>query len=53
MKLVVMKDFMINGIIGTTIHGTNYTYSLWNQSDDVIKAALDSEMGLLKTYGLM
>jgi hypothetical protein len=32
--------------------GTNYTYSLWNQSDDVIKAALDSEMGLLKNMGV-
>jgi hypothetical protein len=25
---------------------------LWNQSDDVIKAALDSEMGLLKNMGV-
>ena len=31
---------------------TNYTYSLWNQSDEVIKAALDAEMGLLKNMGV-
>jgi hypothetical protein len=42
MKLVVDgKDFMINGYeLGLLSIGTNYTYSLWNQSDDVIKAAL-------------
>jgi hypothetical protein len=53
MKLVVDgKDFMINGMNWDYYPiGTNYTYSLWNQSDDVIKAALDSEMGLLKTWG--
>lgn len=28
--------------------GTNYTYSLWNQADEVIRAALDNEMSLLK-----
>ncbi|MFN5664228.1 MAG: hypothetical protein ACK461_03480, partial [Bacteroidota bacterium] len=28
--------------------GTNYSYSLWNQSDDIIRAALDNEMSLLK-----
>jgi hypothetical protein len=26
---------------------------LWNQSDDVIKAALDSEMGLLKKHNVI
>ncbi|MEX0289142.1 MAG: glycosidase [Flavobacteriaceae bacterium] len=53
-KLVVNgKDFMINGMnwdyfpIGTTV-----TYSLWKQSDDVIKAALDAEMGLLRNMGV-
>jgi hypothetical protein len=53
MKLVDGKDFMINGMNWDYYPiGTNYTYSLWNQSDDVIKAALDSEMGL-KNMGLM
>ena len=32
--------------------GTNYTYSLWKQSDDFIKAALDTEMPLLKNMGV-
>ena len=55
MKLVVDgDDFMINGMnwdyvpIGTSVMG----YSLWKQSDDVIKAALDAEMGLLKNMGV-
>jgi len=54
MRLVVNgNDFMINGMnwdyfpIGTTV-----TYSLWKQSDDVIKAALDAEMSLLKNMGV-
>lgn len=55
MTLVVNgEDFMINGMnwdyvpIGTSVMG----YSLWKQSDDVIKAALDAEMGLLKNMGV-
>lgn len=32
--------------------GTNYSYSLWTQPDDVIKTALDREMGLLKVMGV-
>ena len=32
--------------------GTNYSYSLWNQSEATIKAALDYEMGLLKNMGV-
>lgn len=54
MKLVVNgKDFMVNGMnwdyfpIGTTV-----TYSLWQQPDDVIRAALDEEMSLLKNMGV-
>ncbi len=46
-------DFMINGMNWAYDPiGTNYTYSLWKQSDDVIKAALDSEMSLLKNMGV-
>ena len=54
MKLVVNgQDFMINGMNwGYVPIGTNYSYSLWKQSDDVIKAALDSEMGLLQNMGV-
>ena len=54
MKLVVDgKDFMINGMNWDYFPiGTNYNYSLWKQSDDVIKTALDSEMSLLKNMGV-
>ena len=54
MKLVVDgKDFMINGMNWDYFPiGTNYNYSLWKQSDDVIKAALDTEMSLLKNMGV-
>ncbi len=47
------KDFMINGMNWDYFPiGTNYTYSLWKQSDEVIKAALDEEMALLKNMGV-
>ena len=54
MKLLVDgQDFMINGMNWDYVPiGTNYNYSLWKQSDDVIKAALDAEMGLLKNMGV-
>jgi hypothetical protein len=54
MKLVVNgKDFMINGMNWDYFPiGTNFNYSLWNQPDDLIKSALDSEMGLLKNMGV-
>ena len=53
-KLVVDgKDFMINGMNWDYFpRGTNYSFSLWNQSDDFIIAALDAEMGLLKNMGV-
>ncbi len=54
MKLMVDgKDFMINGMNWDYFPiGTNYSYSLWNQSDDLIKSALDAEMSLLKNMGV-
>ena len=54
MKLVVNgNDFMVNGMNWDYFPiGTNFNYSLWNQSDDVIKAALDAEMSLLKNMGV-
>lgn len=54
MKLVVNDaDFMINGMNwGYIPIGKNYSYSLWNQSDDIIKAALDYEMSMLKNMGV-
>ncbi len=47
------KDFFINGMNWDYFPvGTNYNYSLWKQPDDVIKAALDNEMALLKNMGV-
>ena len=47
------KPFMVNGMNWDYFPiGTNYSYSLWNQSDDFIKAALDQEMGLLQNMGV-
>jgi hypothetical protein len=47
------NDFMINGMNWDYFPiGTNYSYSLWKQPDDVIKAALDAEMSLLKNMGV-
>ncbi len=48
------KDFMVNGMnwdyipIGTNTVNANF----WKKSDDVIKAGLDGEMGLLKNMGV-
>jgi hypothetical protein len=53
-KLVVDgKDFFVNGMNWDYYPvGTNYTYSLWNQSDAFIQQALDDEMALLKNMGV-
>ncbi len=54
MRLMVDgKPFMINGMNWDYFPiGTNYSYSLWNQSEDVIQAALDAEMSMLKNMGV-
>ncbi len=54
MKLVVNgQDFMINGMNWDYFPiGTNYSYSLWKQPDDIIRAALDEEMSMLKSMGV-
>ena len=47
------QDFMINGMNWDYIPiGNNFSYSLWNQPDDFIRAALDDEMSLLKNMGV-
>lgn len=53
-KLVVNnEDFIINGMNWDYFPiGTNYSYILWEQSDDIIQAALDTEMSLLKNMGV-
>jgi beta-galactosidase/beta-glucuronidase len=51
--LVNGKSFMINGMNWDYFPiGTNYSYSLWQQPDDFIKAALDTEMPMLKNMGV-
>jgi len=54
MKLTVNgNDFFINGMNWDYFPiGTNYSYSLWKQPDDIIRAALDTEMPLLKNMGV-
>ena len=54
MKLIVNgQDFMVNGMNWDYYPiGTNYSYSLWNQPDDIIQEALDTEMTLLKDMGV-
>ncbi len=47
------KDLFINGMNWDYFPvGTNFNYSLWKQPDDVIRAALDHEMSLLKNMGV-
>ncbi|HMZ99212.1 MAG TPA: hypothetical protein PLN49_00035 [Ferruginibacter sp.] len=47
------NDFFVNGMNWDYFPiGTNYNYSLWKQPDDVIRAALDYEMPLLKNMGV-
>ncbi|HMP98747.1 MAG TPA: glycoside hydrolase family 2 TIM barrel-domain containing protein [Cyclobacteriaceae bacterium] len=46
-------DFMINGMNWDYFPiGTNYTYSLWSQPDEIIIEALEAEMILLKNMGV-
>lgn len=53
-KLIVDgKPFIVNGMNWDYFPvGTNYSNSLWNQPDDIIRAALDREMPLLKNMGV-
>ena len=47
------NDIIINGMNWDYFPvGTNYSYSLWKQTDATIKAALDYEMPLLKNMGV-
>ena len=47
------SDMFINGMNWDYFPiGTNFSYSLWKQPDDLIKAALDNEMPLLKNMGV-
>jgi len=47
------EDFFVKGMNWDFMPiGTTYTYSLWSQPDDIIRAALDLEMPLLKAMGV-
>jgi len=47
------KNTIINGMNWDYFPiGTNYSYSLWDQTDAIIKAALDDEMSLLANMGV-
>jgi hypothetical protein len=47
------RDFMVYGMNWDYVPiGQNYAFDLWSQSDDVIKAALDREMPLLRAMGV-
>ena len=51
--LVGGEPFMVNGMNWDYFPiGTNFSYSLWNQSDDFIKKALDDEMSMLKNMNV-
>ena len=47
------RDFLVRGINWDDFPvGTNYSYSLWTQRDDVVQRALDREMGLARAMGV-
>ncbi|MBP6447831.1 MAG: glycosidase [Saprospiraceae bacterium] len=47
------KSIIINGMNWDYFPiGTNFSYSLWDQPDPIIKAALDDEMALLANMGV-
>lgn len=47
------RGFIVNGMNWDYFPiGTNYQYSLWQESDEFIQKALDYEMGLLKGMGV-
>jgi len=54
MKLLVEgENFMVNGMNWDYFpRGTNFDYSLWEQSDEFIMQALEDEMSLLKDMGV-
>lgn len=51
--LVNGAPLMVNGMNWDYFPiGTNYSYSLWNQPENVIRRALDDEMSLLQNMGV-
>lgn len=51
--LVDGRPFFVKGVNWDYFPiGTNYSFSLWNQPDDIVVEALDREMGLLRAMGV-
>lgn len=51
--LVDEKAFMVNGMNWDYYPiGTNYSYNLWEETESLIRQALDNEMSLLKNMGV-
>ena len=47
------KDFYVKGVVwGYSPRNANYSYNLWNESDDFIRKVLDYEFGLMKKAGV-
>ena len=47
------KDYIVNGMNWDYYPiGTTYSYSIWQQPENIIQAALDAEMTLLKDMGV-
>ncbi len=47
------EDFYIKGVVwGYSPRGQNYSYGLFNESDDFIRKVLDYEFGLMKEMGV-
>lgn len=47
------EDFFVNGVVwGHSPRGQNYTYNLWAESDEFIKAVLDHDFGLMAKAGV-
>jgi hypothetical protein len=47
------NDFIVNGMNWDYYPiGTTYSYSIWEQPEDIIQVALDSEMAMLKNMGV-
>ena len=51
--LVDGEDFYVKGVVwGYSPRGQNYSYGLFNESDDFIRKVLDYEFGLMKEMGV-
>jgi len=47
------NDFFIKGVVwGYSPRNQNYTYNLWGESDEFIRAVLDYDFGLMKAAGV-